>query len=90
MNENIIGKYYKRDDLEKYGIYLAYHIIGFNGKYYESEHYSLDLGVAIKENDLELQSDFYNAPNFKEITKEEFELIKYLYNRSGKYEYENK
>lgn len=90
MNKDVIGKYYKRDDQEKYGNYIAYHILNFNGKYYETTYYSLGLGVAIKENNLELQSDFYKAPNFKEITKEEFELIEYLYNTSGKFEYENK
>lgn len=90
MNKDIIGKYFKRDDQEKHGNYIAYHILNFNGKYYEATYYSLGLGTAIKENNLELQPEFYNAPNFKEITKNEFELIEYLYKVSGKFEYDNK
>lgn len=90
MNKNVIGKYFKRYDLEKRGVYIAYHILNFNGKYYEATYYSLDQGSAIKENSLELQPGFYNAPNFKEISKAEFESIEYLYKVSGRFEYDNK
>lgn len=86
MSKNVIGKYYKRNDLEKYGMYLVYHILRFNGRYYESEHYDLHIANSLKVNTLELQEDFYKSPNFKEITKEEFEIIKSLYDNGGKFE----
>lgn len=89
MNENVIGKYYKRDDLEKDGMYLVYHVLRFDGRYYESEHYDLHIASSIKVNTLELQADFYKSPNFKEITKEEFEMVKRLYDNGGKFEYDN-
>lgn len=88
MKNSIIGKYYKRNDLEKCETHIVLHVVGFDGKYYEVTQYSLSLGNSVKESNLKLNPDFYKKSNFIEIDKEEYEIFEYLHRTSGKLEYD--
>ena len=89
-NKEVIKRYFKRLDSENRGEATVFYIKNFNGKYYEADSYHLRMGVAIKENDIELQKDFYRNSNFEEIEESEYETVVYLYKHGGKYEFKNK
>lgn len=88
-NKSVIGKYYKRMDAEERGESLVFEIKGFNGKYYLSNSYEIRPGTGVKEVNRQLQPEFYLNSNFREITKDEFWIIKFLYEHGGKFEYKN-
>lgn len=72
-----IGRYFQRD-MGDSGDYSVCEINDFDGEYFRVTEYYLTLGASTKEINQRKLKDFVIAKNFKEITKEEFDVIKCL------------
>lgn len=72
-----VGKFFQRD-IESTTDRSVCEINSFDGKYFRVTEYYLTLGFSTKEINQKRLKDFVIMSNFKEITKEEFEIIKNL------------
>ena len=75
-----IGKYFKRKLSDSYteGETYVFEIIDFNGKYFVVNGYGIYLGFSTLDLNLEMNTSFLTKEDFIEITKDEFDTIKYL------------
>lgn len=74
--KHYIGKYYER--VMNDGSYCVCRINSFDGKYFRVTEYYLTLGFSTKEINQRKSIKIINAPNFKEISKNRYDIIKFL------------
>ena len=71
-----VGKFFERDTGSH--DYCVCEITGFNEKYFLVTEYYLTLGFSTKEINQKKIKEFVTAKNFREITKEQFNIVKKL------------
>lgn len=73
---NFIGKYYKR--IVSYPYYCVFQINSYADGFFRVTEYFLMLGCSTKEENLQLNCSIIENSSFVEITKEEYNNIKFL------------